>query len=53
MKKGRKISKSAKKFIRSEKARIRKEVLELGKQKELINKLYEQYDNKRNIQPGN
>lgn len=41
-----KISKSFRKFIRREKARIRREVLDVKKQEELINKLYE---NKRNI----
>ena len=40
------MSKSFRKFIRREKARIRREVLDVKKQKELINKLYE---NKRNI----
>ena len=39
------MSKSFRKFIRKEKARIRREVLDVKKQEELINKLYE---NKRN-----
>jgi len=34
------MPKSLKKFIRREKARIRKEVLDLNKQKELIDALY-------------
>jgi len=41
-----KIPKSSRKFIRKEKARIRREVLDVKKQEELINKLYE---NKRNL----
>lgn len=41
-----KISKSFRKFIRRKKAHIRREVLDVKKQEELINKLYE---NKRNI----
>jgi len=44
-----KMSKSFRKFIRREKARIRREVLDVKKQQELINKLYE---NKRNLQLG-
>jgi hypothetical protein len=35
-----KLPKSLRKFIRKEKARIRREVLDLEKQKELINQLY-------------
>ena len=35
------MPKSLRKFIRKEKARIRREVLDLEKQKELINGLYE------------
>jgi len=42
-----KMPKSIKKYIRREKARIRREVLDTKKQKELINKLY---DNKRDSQ---
>lgn len=34
------MPKSLRKYIRSEKARIRREVLDLNKQKELINNLY-------------
>ncbi len=44
------MPKSFRKFIRKEKARIRREVLDIKKQKELINKLY---DNKRNLQLSN
>ena len=43
---------STRKFIRREKARIRREVLDVKEQKEQINKLYEKinHDNKRNLQ---
>ena len=46
------MAKSARKFIRREKARIRREVLTVKEQKEQINKLYEKtnYDYKRNLQ---
>lgn len=37
------IRKSDKKFIRSEKARIRRQFLDAKKQKELIDKLYERF----------
>ena len=49
------MPKSFRKFIRKEKARIRREFLDLKKQEELINKLYEKikYDNKRNLQSSN
>jgi len=40
------MSKSFRKFIRKEKARIRREILDVKKQEELINKLYE---NKRDL----
>lgn len=43
------MAKSFRKFIRKEKARIRREFLDIKKQEELINKLYE---NKRNLQLG-
>lgn len=45
---------SVRKFIRREKARIRREVLTVKEQKEQINKLYEKidHDHKRNIQPS-
>ena len=37
----RKLPKSLRKFIRKEKARIRREVLNLKEQKKLINELYQ------------
>jgi len=39
----RKLPKSLRKFIRQEKARIRREVLDIKKQEELINELYKKY----------
>ncbi len=51
------MPRSIRKFIRLEKARIRREVLDIKKQEELINELYqkilEQHENKRNLQPSN
>jgi hypothetical protein len=51
-----KMPKSLRKHIRQEKARIRREVLDLKKQKELINELYQKFlkqnENKRNLQPS-
>lgn len=48
---------SLRKFIRQEKARIRREVLDIKKQEELINELYQKLlkkdENKRNLQPSN
>jgi len=50
-----KLPKSIRKYIRKEKARIRREVLDLKKQEELIRKLYpvrkseNQKDNKRKV----
>jgi len=38
-----KLPKSVRKFIRKEKARIRREVLDFKKQKELINELYKKF----------
>jgi len=38
-----KLPKSIRKFIRKEKARIRREVLDLKKQQELINELYKKF----------
>ena len=38
-----KLSKSIRKFIRKEKARIRREVLDLKKRQELINELNQQF----------
>jgi hypothetical protein len=51
-----KLPKSIRKYIRKEKARIRKEVLDLKEQERLIKELYQKflknYENKRNIQPS-
>ena len=51
-----KLPKSIRKYIRKEKARIRREVLDLKKQEELISELYQKflrkYANKRNLQPS-
>lgn len=45
---------SIRKHIRKEKARIRRQVLDIKEQKELIDKLYKkQNDNKRNTQTSN
>jgi len=48
-----KLPKSVRKYIRQEKARIRREVLNLEEQKRLIQELYEnffkKYENKRNL----
>jgi len=38
-----KLSKSIRKFIREEKARIRREVLDLKEQEKLINELYQKF----------
>jgi len=38
-----KLSKSTRKFIREEKARIRRKVLDLKEQEKLINELYQKY----------
>ncbi len=38
-----KLPRSIRKFIRKEKARIRREVLDLKKQEELINELYKKF----------
>ena len=52
-----KLPKSIRKYIRKEKARIRKEILNLKEQKRLIQQLYQkflkQYEGKRNIQSSN
>jgi len=52
-----KLPKSIRKFIRKEKAKIRKEILDLKEQERLIKNLYKKilknYENKRNIQIGN
>jgi len=51
------LPKSIRKFIRLEKARIRRETLSIKKQEELINELYQkllkQNDGKRDLQPIN
>lgn len=51
-----KLPKSISKFIRREKARIRREVLDIkgqeNKIQELYKKLSSQHDTKRNIQPS-
>ena len=51
------LPKSIRKFIRREKARIRREVFNLKKQEELISELYQkifkQYANPRNLQSSN
>ena len=41
--KKRKLPKSLRKYIRKEKARIRREVLDFKKQEELINELYKRF----------
>lgn len=43
-----KIPKSTRKFIRKEKARIRREVLDLKEQKKSINELYQKF--KKDVQ---
>jgi hypothetical protein len=51
-----KLPKSIRKFIRKEKARIRKEILDLKEQERLIQDLYQKFskhENKRNIQKSN
>jgi len=52
-----KLPKSIRKFIRKEKARIRKEVLDLKEQERLIKELYQKFlkqnEDKRNLQTGN
>jgi hypothetical protein len=53
----RKMPRSIRKFIRREKARIRREVLDIKKQGELIAELYKKIvkedENKRNLQSSN
>ena len=48
---------SIRKYIRREKARIRREVLDIKKQEELIAELYKRLikkdESKRNLQPSN
>ena len=49
-----KMPRSIRKFIRQEKARVRREVLDIKKQQELINQLYQRFlkkdENKRDLQ---
>ena len=45
-----KLPKSLRKFIRKEKARIRREVLDLKEQEKLINELYQKFT-KQNRKP--
>jgi len=51
-----KIPKSLRKYIRKEKARIRREVLDFKEQEKLINELYQkilkQHEDKRNLPTG-
>jgi len=51
------LPQSLRKYIRLEKARIRREVLDFKKQEKLIDELYQrilqQHENKRNLQPSN
>lgn len=48
------MPKSLRKFIRQEKARIRREILDVKEQEKLIEELCQkQYANKRNLQSGN
>lgn len=53
----RKMPRSIRKYIRKEKARIRRDVLNINEQKDKINKLYtnlsKQNDDKRNLQASN
>ena len=51
------MPKSLRKYIRQEKARIRREVLDLKEQERLIQELYQELfkkdENRRNLQPSN
>ena len=51
------MPKSLRKYIRQEKARIRREVSNIKEQEELITELYKKLikkdENKRNLQPSN
>ena len=53
----RRLPKSIRKYIRKEKARIRREILDLTEQEKLINELYSRFlkqnDHSTNIQSGN
>ncbi len=46
------LAKSQRKFIRREKSRIRREVLDLKKQRELINELYAKLIKKNDDKPN-
>jgi hypothetical protein len=58
----RRLPKSLRKYIRQEKARIRREVLDIKEQEKLIQELYQKffkklkleqnYENRRNLQPN-
>lgn len=55
-----KLPKSVRKFIRKEKARIRREVFDIEEQERLLRELYQKFinidpknENKRNLQPSN
>lgn len=50
MKYEKKLSKSLRKYIRKEKARIRREVLDVPEQKRLIAELYEQFLPKEHLE---
>ena len=51
------LPKGLRKFIRREKARIRREALDMKEQEKLINDIYQRftkfYEDKRNLQPSN
>ncbi len=55
--KKKKLPKSIRKYIRLEKARIRREILDLKEQERLIQELYKKffknYENKRNLSTSN
>jgi len=44
---------SARKHIRKEKSRIRRQIFDVKEQNKEIKKLYKKYEDKRNIQTGN
>jgi len=48
-----KLPRSIRKFIRREKARIRREILDIKKQEELIEEIYKKYDHQGNPKTGN
>ena len=48
-----KLPRSIRKFIRRKKARLRREVLDIKKQKELIEEIYKKYDHQGNPKTGN